>query len=264
MRLVTLAALAVALQATPAAAQSNDWAFKTPGGAAYCRLEGGFLCMRPSDGFWIRFTGVFGSNVDVRVGSSDSFRGFDGPADRVLGFGRVFYSSDAAIITCWSRRTVLTCKEFEGLSFSLGRQRGHRIFYDAPGFPPNVQPLFRSGHGIFCGINRDNLEPANPVLNCWRPADGLSLVMAHDNAGRRSEHHRREKAVGFRPPGFRLLASGGTFVWRCREVTATLAERCSRRAGEPVFTCTSSRARLTCRNRNGHGFWASARSFYTF
>lgn len=263
-RLVILAALAVALQATPAAAQADDWWFKTPGGAAYCRFETrAFLCMRPDDGFWIRLTRIFGSHPDVRVGSSDDFRGFDGPATRMLGFGQVFYSSDAAVITCWSRRTGLTCKQIAGLSFSLGRERGYRIFYDAPGFPPNVQPLFRSQHGVFCGVDADNLEPSNPFLRCWRPADGLVLGLAHDNEGRGS-HNRREKAVGFRPPGFRLLASGATFVWRCRDVTANLAERCSTRAGEPVFTCTSTRARLTCRNRSGQGFWASARSFYTF
>jgi hypothetical protein len=61
-----------------------------------------------------------------------------------------------------------------------------------------------------------------------------------------------------------VLDYGRTFTWRCRKVTAFLAERCSTNAGEPVFTCTSARSRLTCQNRNGHGFWASARSFYTF
>jgi hypothetical protein len=264
-RIVLFAALAVALQVSPAAAQSDDWWFKTPGGAAYCRLEtGAFLCMRPSDGFWIRLTRIFGRHADVRTGSSGDFRGFDGPAATVLGFGRVFYSSDAAAITCSSRKTGLTCKQIEGLSFTLGRERGHRIFYDAPGFPPNVQPLFRSSHGVLCGIDRENLEPSNPLLDCWRPADGLVLGIAHDSAGNRGSHGRSEKAHGFRPPGFRPLASEDTFQWRCRDVTARLAERCSTSAGTPVFTCTSTRTRLTCRNRSGHGFWASARSFYTF
>jgi len=73
-----------------------------------------------------------------------------------------------------------------------------------------------------------------------------------------------EQALGFRARGFRLLGEDSTFVWRCRRVTAFLAERCSATSGEPVFTCTSTRARLTCRNRNAHGFWASRRSFYTF
>jgi len=249
--------------ATPAAASADNWWFKTPGEAAYCGVDNGFLCMTPNDGFWIRFTGAE-DDADVRKGYADRYRGYRGLADRVLGFGQVFYSSDAAVITCWSRRTGLTCKHYEGLSFWLGRYRGYRIFYDAPGFPPNVRPLFRTGQGIRCGIDRDNLEPASPVLQCWRPADGLLLGIAHDDGGRRGGHIRWEKAIGFRPPGFRLLATGGTFVWRCRKVTALTAERCSTSAGEPVFTCTSSRVRLTCSNRNGHGFWASARSFYIF
>lgn len=158
--------------ATPAAASAEDWYFKTPGEAAYCRFENGaWLCMTPNDGFWIRLTGIFSDNdvdvfsdndVDVRKGYSDRFRGYRDRAVQVLGFGRVQYSSDAAVITCWSRRTGLTCKHYEGLSFWLGRYRGYRIFYDAPGFPPDVRPLFRTGHGIFCGIDRDNLEPGKP------------------------------------------------------------------------------------------------------
>lgn len=263
-RLLILVALAVVLQAAPAAAAPGDWAFKTPGGKAYCRLDAGFLCMTPKDGFWIRLTRIVGDHADVRTGYDERFRGDRGPADRVLGFGGVFISSDAAVITCWSRRTGLTCRHYEGLSFSLGRERGYRIFYGIPGFRPNVSPLFRSSHGIFCGIDRDNLEPANPYLRCWRPADGLLLGIAHDDAGRRGGHDRSEQTLGFRPTGFRSLAADGTFAWRCRTVTTLFADDCSTSAGTAVFTCTSRRARLTCRNRNGHGFWASARSFYTF
>lgn len=266
------AAILVALivvQSPSASVSAEDWAFKTPGEAAYCRFEsgrlGGFLCMTPSDGFWIRLTGIYsGDAANVRKGSSDRFRGHRDPTARVLGFGRVFISSDAQAITCWSRRSGLTCKQIGGLSFWLGRHRGYRIFYDAPGFPPNVRPLFQTGHGIRCGINLDNLEPANPILDCWRPADGLLLGIAHDDAGRRGSHGRSEKAIGFRPTGFRVLPLDSTFVWRCREVTARYADGCSTRSGAPVFTCTSARARLTCVNRNEHGFWANARNFYTF
>ncbi len=266
MRRLAILAVAMVVHATPAAASADNWWFKTPGEAAYCGIPeaGVWLCMTPNDGFWIRLTGIYGRNVDVREGYSDRFRGYRDPGVRVLGFGRVQYTSDAAAVTCWSRRSGLTCKQIAGLSFWLGRYRGYRIFWDAPGFPPNVRPLFVTGHGIYCGIDRDNLEPANPVLQCWRPADGLTLGIGHDNAGRRGSHGHWEKAIGFRPPGFRSLAYGSTFVWRCREVTARYADGCSTGAGTPVFTCFSTRARLNCANRNGHGFWASARSFYTF
>jgi hypothetical protein len=228
-------------------------------------MEGNaFMCTTPNDGFWIRLTGIFGDNVDVRKGHSKRFRGLHARAARVLGFGQVFYSSDAEVITCWSRRTGLTCKQFQGLSFWLGRGRGHgyRIYHDAPGVAPRVRPLFRTPHGMWCGI-ADSQEPSNPYLECWRPADGLVLGIAHDDAGRGS-HSRNEKAIGFRPQGVRLLGYRGTFEWRCQSINPRFAKACSPTRGLPVFTCTSSRTRVTCRNRNEHGFWASRRSFYTF
>jgi len=266
VRRLAVLALGIVLLSTPAAASSDNWWFKTPGGAAYCGIpeSGTWLCMTPDNGFWIRFTGTYGDNTDVREGYDDRYRGYRGAAPRVLGFGQVFYTSDAAAITCWSRRAGLTCKQIGGLSFTLSRSGGYRIFYAPPGLPPNVHPLFRTRHGMYCGIDADNLEPAKPILQCWRPLDGLNLPIAHDDAGRRVGHGRREMAVGFRPPGFRILAYGDTFEWRCREVTRRWADRCSTSVGTPVFTCTSTRARLTCTNLNGHGFWASARSFYTF
>jgi hypothetical protein len=199
----------------------------------------------------------------VRKGYSSDFRGVRAPAERVLRFGQVYYSSDAEVITCWSRRSGLTCKQFEGLSFWLGRGRGYRIYYDAPGVAPRVQPLFRTPHGIWCGI-ADSQEPSNPFFECWRPSDGLVLGIAHDDADQRGSHSRNEQAIGFRPRGFRPLGYAGTFEWRCRSVDPRFAEDCSPKRGLPVFTCTSSRTRLTCRNLNKHGFWASRRSFYTF
>src|SRR5262245_6787032 len=214
----------------------------------------GFLCATPNDGFWIKLTGIYGKDVDVRKGYSTRFRGLRAPAARILGFGQVFYSSDAEVITCWSRRTGLTCKQFDGLSFWLGRRLGYRIYYDVPGIAPRVRPLFRTPHGIWCGI-AESLEPANPQLECWRPADGLLLSVLHSER-RRGAHSRREKAIGFRPRGFRLLDYGGTFEWRCRNVTPSSAQGCSTSSGVPVFTCASGRVRLTCRNRDKHGFWA--------
>jgi len=265
-RVVVFALAVVVVYALPAsAAPRSDWWFKTPGGAAYCGSEvGRFLCVRPADGFWFRFTNVFGTHADVRKGRSNDFRGLREPAPRLLGIGEVFYSSDAAVITCRSRRTGLTCKHFEGLSFSIGRARGHRIFYEASGFPPNVQPLFKTSIGIHCGIDADNLEPSQPFLTCWRSTDGVVLGILHGGGSRRGTHSRIEKAIDFRPRGFRLLGQDRTFEWRCRNVTALRAERCSMREGTAVFTCTNTHARLTCSNRRGHGFWASARSFYTF
>jgi hypothetical protein len=266
VRRFALTVVALTVLVAPAGASSSpSWGFKTPGGAAYCGTdENGWICIRPRDGSWIRLTGYLGRNVDVRQGTSERFRGYRGPVGRTLGFGDVFYSSDAALITCRSRRRAVTCTHIEGLSFTLNRSSGYRIFWDAPGFPPNVLPLFRTRHDIRCGIDRDNLEPSVPILTCWRALDGLVLGIAHVDEGRRGGHGRWEKAIGFRPSGFSSLDPGHTFEWRCRQVTESLAERCSARAGEPVFTCTSTRARLTCTNRNGHGFWASLRGFYTF
>lgn len=269
-RLFILVGALVALAAPPDAFAA-EWDFKTPGEAAYCRLEftrntfDAFRCITPNDGFWVRFTGLAaGTKVKVTKGYAANYRGYRDPAVRVLGFGKVFHSSDAAVVTCWSRANGLTCTHYGGLSFWLGRYRGYRIYYDAPGFRPHVRPLFQTGHGVRCGINLDTLEPANPVLLCWRPADGLQLAIAHDNAGQGATHARREKARGYRPGGFPQLSYGRTFSWRCRSVDSNYAERCSPSAGTPVFTCSNDRSRLTCQNRNGRGFWVSARSFYTF
>lgn len=269
-RLSIAVATATISLAAPPAAGAAKWDFRTPGDAAYCRMEfvhntfDAFRCMTPNDGFWIRLTGLSrGTNVRVEKGSSAEYEGYRDRTVRVLGFGRVFFTSDATIVTCWSRPKGLTCKHYDGLSFWLGRFRGYRIYYDAPGFRPHVSPLFQTAQ-VRCGINRDTLEPANPVLLCWRPADGLELSLAHADAGQGAGHARREKARGFRPAGFRLLAEGRSFVWRCRRVTSGFAERCSASAGLPVFTCRSVRTRLTCRNRSGRGFWVGARSFYAF
>jgi hypothetical protein len=181
----------------------------------------------------------------------------------VPGFGKVFYSSDAATVTCWSRTTGLTCKHYNGVSFWIGRTRGYRIFYDAPGFVPHVRPLFRTSFGVRCGIELDNLEPANPVLLCWHPSDGLQLTIAHDRAGYGGQHSRAER----RPRatcrrGSRYSEAAGRSVGG--KVDRSFAEHCSPSSGTPIFTCKNSTGKLTCVNQARRGFWVDTRSFYTF
>jgi hypothetical protein len=256
------------LPGSASAAAQFDWVFRTPGEVAYCRMEyihnvfDSFRCITPSDGFWIRISPL-AENARITKGYSKAFRGFQRTSVRELEFGQPFASSDAFAITCWSRRTGLTCKQFDGLSFWLGRKPGYRIYFDAPGFRPFVRPFFRTSHGVWCGLNRATLEPASPNLICWRPADGLELRLYH-SAGSKAEYAQRGKDRGYRPRGFANLDEGKTFTWRCRKIERHFAENCSTSAGDPVFTCTSGTARLTCRNRTGHGFWVTARSFYGY
>jgi hypothetical protein len=180
-----------------------------------------------------------------------------------MGFGRSWLSSDAAIVSCVSRRAGLTCKHYDGLSFWLGRSRGYRIYYDAPGFPPDVHPLFRTD-SVWCGIDQAVLEDSNPILECWRPADGLELSVTHVEVRHRGRQGRREKAIGFRPSGFQRLRLGRSFVWRCTKIDSFSATHCSANSGQRVFTCHNGRAGLACRNRHGRGFWVNARAFDTF
>ena len=259
----------LALLVTPASsAGTRDWAFRTPGGSVYCQMEfhrsvfNAFRCFTPKDGFWIRISPL-SAQARVTTGRSDGLRGRRPAGVQLLSFGHEWFSSDAALISCRSRRSGLTCKEYDGLSFWLGNSRNYRVYYDAPGFRPDVRPLFRTGHGVWCGIDNETLEPANPNLLCWRAADGLQLSLRH-GAGQAAGYERREKAKGYRPSGFRLLGYGSTLVWRCKKIDSVSAEQCSTRAGMPVFTCTSERSRLTCRNRAGRGFWFNRRSFSTF
>ncbi len=250
----------------PAAA----WDFRTSGDAAYCRVEfargrfDAFRCVRPRDGFSLRFTGLWGRNVRVAIARADRFRVLQGRRIPMLEFGRTWLSSDAATVSCWSGRRWLTCKHYDGLSFSLGRRTGYRIYYDAPGFRPIVTPLFRTPAGVWCGINRRTLESAVPLLLCWRPVDGAELSISHGGGTAQGTQRRDEKAIDFRPKGFRLLRRGAVFTWRCRDVQDQFAERCSSSAGLRVFVCRNANHRLTCRNRAGHGFWINAAAFATF
>ena len=257
-------AVAVAALVAPAEGHAARWDFKTKDDSAYCRFEGraSFRCVRPRDGFWMRFQGVFApASTRVAKGTSSRFRGVHGGAAIVLKVGRSFISSDAEVITCWNRRRGLTCKQYSGLSFWIGRRRGWRIFFDAPGRHPEVVPLFRTRQGVWCGIAADVLEPSNPLLECWRPSDGLLLTLLHDDYGRGPGYEQRGKAHGYRPGGFRLLRAGETFVWRCRDVGRMWANRCGATTGKHVFTCGAGPAGVTCRNRAGRGFWVSRRNF---
>jgi hypothetical protein len=273
MRRLAVVLLAFVALAAPGRAEAAGWDFRTPGDAAYCRLEfapvqGGsvfnaFRCMAPSTGLWLRLEfGRGDDSVRITKGYDVRFLAYRDPQVHVLRFGREFASSDAYAVTCRSRRGGLTCRHYDGLSFWLGRFRGYRIYYDRPGFKPHVRPLFRA-HGVWCGIDLDTLEPSAPMLECWRPADGALLAVGY-GAGYRGSYLRREEAIGFRPRGFRVLDTGRTSTWRCRKVEPSFAERCSTGAGGAVFTCRSATVRLTCRNRAGHGFWVSRAAFYVF
>jgi hypothetical protein len=220
-------ALGLAALAAPGRAEATTWDFRTPGDAAYCRLEfapvrgGGsifnaFRCMTPNSGFWIRLPlDRGGGAVRVQKGYDVRFLAYREHRVPLLPFGREFASSDALMITCRSRRDGLACKHLDGLAFWLGRFRGYRIYYDKPGFRPHVHPLFRT-HGVWCGIDLDTLEPAVPTLKCWRPADGAVLFVGHGTAGYRGSYVRSEQAIGLRPRGFPVLGVGRTFEWRCR------------------------------------------------
>ena len=107
------------------AAVSPFW-FKTPGDAAYCRMEFGakqfaaFRCITPNDGFWVRISGrLYHPGKDVRVtkGYDPRFKGYRERV-QVIPFGRTWATSDAEVITCRSRRSGLTCRHpMSGLAF---------------------------------------------------------------------------------------------------------------------------------------------------
>jgi hypothetical protein len=269
MRTVAVALVSVAAVA-PGRAGTPTWSFRTPGDAAYCRIEFprslfALRCMSPSTGFWLRLTvpNQGGGPVRVEKGSDVRFLAYREHRVPLLPFGREFASSDALIFTCRSRRDGVACKHYDGLAFWLGRTGAYRIYYDKPGFRPHVRPLFRA-HGLWCGIDLDTLEPDVPVLTCWRAADGLLMTLGPGASGSHVSYTRSEQALDFRPPGFPTLRTGRASSWRCRKVDQMFAERCSARAGISVFTCRSSEIRVTCRNRAGGGFWASRAAFATF
>jgi hypothetical protein len=236
--------------------------FKTPGEAAYCRMEfsqkqlAAFRCITPNDGFWVRIGGRLyapGSPVRVTKGYDPRFRGYRARV-QVIPFGRSWATSDAEVITCRSRRSGLTCRHpMSGWAFWLGRYRGYRIYRGKRGFPIRARPFFRTSYA-WCGLNLDTLEPANPSLTCWHPRSGRIASIAHDDAGHGAAASQADHARGYRPRGYPLLRTGARFVWRCRGVSKLFASfGCSTSRGVPVFTCEISQ-RIRCVNRRDRGF----------
>lgn len=119
----------------PAVAGAVWIGFKTPGDAAYCQWKGSsaasahFICVRPKDGFWVRMSGIQRKDrrVEVTAGFADRYEGFRSREAQVLRFGRKWFSSDAEVITCTSRRSGLTCRHYGGRGFRLGRT-GFEVF----------------------------------------------------------------------------------------------------------------------------------------
>lgn len=273
MARVALSTLAAALigALSPQLARADSLpAFKTPGEAAYCQMQfvrngfDAFLCFTPNDGWWIRFTGVMGQNVQVTKGYNNRYRGYRSSAYGQLAFGTTWSSSDAMLVSCRSRSNGLTCKHFGGLSFWIGRYKGYRIFVSPAGTRVAItRPFFRTSFGVYCGLGA-SLEPDAPSVVCWRPSDGLELMLPHQ-LGVRSGWSRNENNRNYRPRGYPLLAPGAAFRWTCASVDTQYATRCTRNGSTtPVFRCTTTVARLTCRNDRSLGFWVSRSSFYNF
>jgi hypothetical protein len=266
-RLLALAVIAVGVPAAGASVippSQTQWSFRTPDDGAYCAFSDPFVCFRPSDGFYVQFKGIFRKYPKFVRGRSNRYLGYQNARVPLLRFGEVRYSSDAEVVTCWSRRSGVTCKHYDsGLSFWIGRRSGYRIYVQPPGRAPIVRPFFRTPFGAHCGLSLDNLEPSAPVLLCWTPRDGLLLSLAHRASG--AGYAYEENVKGLRPAGYPLLAAGRDFIWRCRSVGADFADRCSTTRGTPVFTCENRRNGLTCRNRRAQGFWTGHdRNFYVF
>jgi hypothetical protein len=263
------AAVAVAVAAPSAARRGAEpeFSFRTPGDAAYCGMAASsrgfssFRCVTPNDGFYIQLNGVGTTHPTVSKGYDRSLRGYHDASVDLLAFGRNWFSSDAALIGCQSQSIGLTCKQYYGLSFWLGRFRGYRIFFQPEGYPPTISRLFRTD-AVYCGISLDNLEPSAPLFICWRPSDGLQLSLSYQE--RRATFDRNDATVGFRRPGFPLLGRGNTVAWRCARVGSLFADRCSTTRGVPIFTCMRNNAGLSCRNPKKHGFTVNRDAFELF
>jgi hypothetical protein len=243
------------------AAAQQTWQFHTPGEAAYCAFgarDYDLLCVRPGDGFWV---GIAVSDslrtAHVDKGYDTRWRGFRNRSASVLRFGRMWLSSDAAVLSCVSRPARLVCRHYAGWAFSLDRDGGHRVYRGPQGAFPEAYPFFRTRHGVWCGDSAGvgGGEPSYATLSCWRVSDGATASVSHGERGRGARIGRNPLAVDHRLAGFPLLREGRTFVWGCRLVSARSASRCSRSGpGPAVFTCRSGSKRLRCVNRFGRGF----------
>jgi hypothetical protein len=260
-----LVVFAIASLSPSAGAVGQRWDFRTPGDAAYCRLElGGLRCIRPNDGLWIRITVSSSGIARITKGYAHRWRAFRDRTVRTLGYNRAWLSSDAALLTCVSRRTGLTCNYYKGRAFWLGRYRGYRIYRGPPGSVPTVDPFFRTTHGVWCG-NSSVLEPTYMILDCWRVNDGTTVSLPHSERKRNLWIVRNPHARNYRPPGFPLVRPGETFILRCRRVTPRYADHCAPRGlGRTVFTCRAPSPELRCENRFGRGFVLGPRSVTSF
>lgn len=110
------------------------------------------------------------------------------------------------------------------------------------------------GKAAYCYLGF-NMAPENPILGCWTPNDGFDASVAYDTTRGYAGYGDREIFKGHTPSGYKVLRFGKTFRWRCLDVDASFATDCSPHRGTVVFTCTSRRTGLTCRNRDGQGFW---------
>jgi len=126
--LFAIAALAffatpTALSLAPAASAHFGTFWKTPGEAAYCRLLAApvrVTCWTPNDGFTITLYTTRRPEVFYYPGHRDYYR-----AVGLLPFNA---GVDYNVISCWSRRTGLTCTNAASHGFWLGRYHGFRIF----------------------------------------------------------------------------------------------------------------------------------------
>jgi hypothetical protein len=107
--LVVLGAVSAGLAFSGAAAA---WNLRGADGAIYFRLEFpgnrmAFRCVRPRNGFWIRFTSVFG-NLRISTRMARRFRGIPDRRAYRVALGRGWTSSDARgisrVLQCWRAR----------------------------------------------------------------------------------------------------------------------------------------------------------------
>jgi len=120
------------------------------------------------------------------------------------------------------------------------------------------------GNAAYCYLGQ-NMAPENPILGCWTPNDGFQASVAYDTNRGYAGYSARAIFKGHTPSGYKRLGFGKTFRWRCLDVDASFATDCSPHRGTVVFACTSRRTGLTCRNRDGQGFWLGRyRGYRTF